>query len=810
LRSVLDFVTIRTNTFSFPFKVAMLREGAVNGMIQTSNEFEIQLHDFLGKDYDGPNRDRAPYPEATSLVGKHGEFVLFRLTGSPLYAYFLSALRSISLVSDNVLAETPGKAAFDWIRKAASWINELNGAVTTESSACTEGGSAMVVPATDARRILIEGESIFLIIPEDLKKTLSYHGIMVSTNRQDGTSKVVFKKGGAHHSLGGTAIRWCPLLFASLKADVTKLDDWEREMVRTVKNFNEFYTSTISDDPKTDKNLLKWHEFGEKLSRLLETDLYSLVVNPQKSAVDSYRKLQLSIRSYLDKHSNPDLDQRFSRRKYENGLAVVDDRNLLLESLLYRRSLPGDLQAPSSAPSEDPPFANYQSTFRDKCREYLEKALNKGLKVLNMDSHHESEGNSLCLLKAWEIENELFEHFQGELGIFSHSEEYRDKVRSLRYNLEDKKNPTLAARVLLGDIKSSDLVTMTAEQLANQKTKLDRVKASEAAKRNALLTPEILKKVPIQVPQDQAEGAPIDKENAEATGDPEQNMKVTADVKLETSPVKHSDFPAAPQEMTRSATQMEEDGDTDRSKPGWVADTAQKSSLNAVTSSASDSSSSNPVLNESLELLALASLISKSSKTNRPPPPPSLITSMKTSTKAPPPPPPSLAALATPQPPLASYDSNSRARGKRATNSSGSDRFRIEIITIKAFFVAGLYLDVDGYSGVNGYLPERLIEKGRLKIEAFEKFLRDKLSGGKWIAIPLKLLTFSDQDAQEYKKFYKEYELNKRIAMFAVGENCKVFFVTPKFHSSAKANGVTLTHKTSTYAVVLTKDRLID
>ena len=64
-----------------------------------------------------------------------------------------------------------------------------------------------------------------------------------------------------------------------------------------------------------------------------------------------------------------------------------------------------------------------------------------------------------------------------------------------------------------------------------------------------------------------------------------------------------------------------------------------------------------------------------------------------------------------------------------------------------------------------------------------------------------------EQDAKEYKKFYQTYELKRRIAMFAVNQNTKVFLVTPKFHGAAKATGVvSLPMKSSTYAVVLTRD----
>ena len=142
-------------------------------------------------------------------------------------------------------------------------------------------------------------------------------------------------------------------------------------------------------------------------------------------------------------------------------------------------------------------------------------------------------------------------------------------------------------------------------------------------------------------------------------------------------------------------------------------------------------------------------------------------------------------------------------------NSTGGDRFRIEIINLRLAFTAAFYLEDEALSGGNAFVPEVLSEKGRLKIEEFSRFLTDKLSGGRWAAIPLRLAVLSDQDMKLYKKFYKEYEVNRRIAMFSITQNTKVFLVTPKFHGAAKSTGfISLPHKTSTYAIVLTKEAI--
>ena len=46
--------------------------------------------------------------------------------------------------------------------------------------------------------------------------------------------------------------------------------------------------------------------------------------------------------------------------------------------------------------------------------------------------------------------------------------EYKNKFRTLVFNLKDSHNPELRARVLMGDIPPAKLVRMTSEQLASK------------------------------------------------------------------------------------------------------------------------------------------------------------------------------------------------------------------------------------------------------------------------------------------------------------------------------------------------------
>ncbi|CAA7039754.1 unnamed protein product [Microthlaspi erraticum] len=65
-------------------------------------------------------------------------------------------------------------------------------------------------------------------------------------------------------------------------------------------------------------------------------------------------------------------------------------------------------------------------------------------------------------LLACRIEMELFKLFGGV------NKKYREKGRSLLFNLKDKKNPELRERVMSGEISSERLCAMTAEELASK------------------------------------------------------------------------------------------------------------------------------------------------------------------------------------------------------------------------------------------------------------------------------------------------------------------------------------------------------
>lgn len=771
-------------------KVDMPREKAVRSMISNSREFEVQLRNFLAQDYNGANQDKAPFPVADSLVARNGQFILYRLTGSPLFAMMQSSMHSLSCVGNNVFAETPGKAAFDWMSSAVSWIERLQESVTSDSSFPNKKLKLLVIPEKDARNLCSSGEEIFLDTTEDVRQTLSNHGIFISISTLKKKLRVTLKKDGAHHSVGGTVIRWCPILFDALRADVSRLQDWEGSFAKLVDEFNSFFAKTRNDPKEDESNLFRWYSFREKIRMALDEGEQSLVVSPAKSLLDSYFSLQNSIQLWLEQNSTDELNARFARRLYAQSTSLYDDRFRLLDSLLHRKgaslSLEHDTGIEIQFTALDP-----EKTFRDTCRTSLEGAFRTAAAVLNLSSATVKDVDDLCALKAWEIENEMYELFQEELGISGVSEEYRNKARSLKSNLENANNCDLTLRVLLGDITVSALIKMSPDQLASQKSKIERERAKKAALLGAVLNPATLAEKDTDEVQYQ-KSSPIKSNPPDVCAKP-----INSILKMKT-PVAVFKLPENEEREEIPDPSFDDDEDADG------APTLDSDELSASDQTHTPSST---------ETMAL-SVTSGAPKLQ----PPSIKPALRLSNTASPghsisvstrpPPPPSLAAMKPSIPDTEQF--GDRGRGQRISNVLGGSSFRIEIHgSSKFIFQAAFWLEDDSHSDViSNTMPETLKQKGRSKIEDFNQFVSEKLHRGRWNVTILRLTTVTDKDAAVYKQFYKDFEAMERIAMFKLDDDkgSKLFLVTPKFHGAAKrAGSISFSTKTSTYAIVLTK-----
>lgn len=748
-------------------KVAMPREGAVKRILQNSKEFEIQLHSFLGKDFDGPNPDRAAYPDSHSLVGDNGEFILFRLTGSELFEYMQKSMKELSVVAENVFAETPGKTTFDWIDRAVTWIEELNDSVTKESPFQVARENILVVPEERGRELVKSGAEIFLNIPDDLKRTLSHHGIFVSTNKQEQSLRVVLKKDGAHHSVGGTVIRWCPILFECLKADVTRLETWQRELKTTHEEFSGFFARTKTNPKDREEDLYQWYCFRERAVAILDDGARSLVVAPTQGLVNVFGNLAASLENYLSKHTKAELGQKFAKMWFMEGTSLLDDRFVLLESLLYRKSFVATQQATEGLPEAG------GKTFRDACRSYLVTSFTKAAKTIGMiklrNNFSPRVVESFCCIKAWEIENEMFDRFQDDLGVTRVSDEYRNKARNLRASLDNKNNLSLCLQVLVGDISADSIVSMTKDQLASQKAKLDRARAEKEARSSANLTPEI-------DAESNDKGPSSEKRESEEGSKAGQSMKGTAAAKP-TSILRKSRSSSS-QLASQASAAAGGTGNGNPTPPGG--DKLEGKAHSPVVE--------RQLLTSSEDVSPAAPPKFAIPKTAPPPPPPSLVTAFKQTSD--------------------DTSEDEMYHGQQVLNESGGHKFRFEIGNLRLGFNAALYLeDEESVSGLDGFLPGSLAERGRVPEKEFIKFVKEKAKGGRWMSVALRLDPISDNDDREYKRFCRAYEEKERIVSITVSPNTKVFLVTPQFHKAANQNGIeSFSSRTNSYAVVLTKD----
>lgn len=703
----------------------MPREDAVRRMLEKTKQFDVQLREFLGEDYEGADLDRSPYPEAGSLVADDGTFLLLRLTGSPLFHSLKSRIESIADIASDVFADTPGKATFDWICHAVSWIESLHAAVSRNDSKVGEFlDSRLVIPGKAAKKLFQEGEAILLDVPEDLRKTLSQHRIFVSTSK-DGNLTVKSTKGGAHHAVGVTVIRWCPFLFDSLKADVSRLEEWENKIRKVSAEFISFNAKAKEKPPGDASMLSTYHGFRHEVSNLL-IESSDLVACPTNDTVDAARTLLRNLDSYLQTHSSSEIVRKYAEVKYKDGPVAVRDRFLLLDALTDRSFIASSMGTAMDTSLED--LISKEGPFRNAGRVLIEKALRKATETMEIGSRRDASF-SFSSLRAWEIENALYDLFQTNLGEAQISPEYREKARALKRSLEDAGNLAFCARVLTGDIDAQKLVRMTTEQLANPKTKQDRARAEAAARQNAALT---------------------------RSGSTDQK-------KASISP-----------QSKLTARQSPATSDLDRK---LAAKTPTKDPVKVIKSPSSYTSRIKSSLGD----------VVKSTKFSR--------------LATPPPPPPSLAAS------MQSSAPGSLSQDNLISSSSGGDRFQLSLANASRKFMAGFSVEANQQSQVNRSLPESLTEKGRLQIAEFSSFLSSKLSSGKWTAAVLRVVTFSDPDSKQLKKFIKDYELKNRIAMISLesesDEFSKLFVLTPKFHRAA--TGLMFGNPAGTYAVLLRK-----
>jgi hypothetical protein len=371
-------------------------------------------------------------------------------------------------------------------------------------------------------------------------------------------------------------------------------------------------------------------------------------------------------------------------------------------------------------------------------RHYLQKSLAQGFSIFGLDGHSDAQDYANVL--AWNLEQAIFDKFKTDEA--NASSEYREKVRSLRFNLQDPKNPMLCARVISGQLKIDDLINMSTDELASKELNNYRQQVQQEATRNIVLA-----------------GPSNNSGNSDPGGATEESSVPTDDwakrVKIESPTIKRS---AAAHEARAREAESQQPQET-------------RTTLHV--------------------------------------PPPPVFSSSSSSRRRSSTPPHSVKAEHVTSSSKSSQDNHDH--GRHITSQTASESFTINIPRLRLSFSTKLFIEESCPYQIDNFLPSSLTEKGRITLDEFNKFISDKMKSGRWNIVHLKLSYITGEaNMTAYKRLYKEYESLDRICMINVTDSTKIFLVTPKFLRVCKCmSSVQNLSRSSTYAVVLTKDKLL-
>jgi len=727
--------------------------------------------------HNGTDVNNARLPEGTSLVANNGDFVLHRFTGSQMYVALNQALKSIKETAATLPLQTPERATLEWMASIFDWVEAIQHAghynvkgqlvITIEHAMeILEQGHVLFYSISDEARLYLRGKKVGLrVFPQALK-------VDTTAVRDEA------------YTLGLGLLRWAALLFTCLKSDIEIEDRWKVRTLEATGSFLAFESDSMGGMVPSFKGATKFKDnvdflISEASNLIIQDDrlegsLFSLHERMKKNA--SFQKsleverLEVEEKKYLQ-----------DKEKFESPQNIVNDRFELLGCLLQRLPFSDETEETLLGKSfdGDSMFVG-EPSVRDKSRFFLEKSLWTGMETLGLDPK-ESDARDFCSTFAWNLEDAVNEKFhqQHTDTLAPMSNAYRDKIRSLRFNLQDPKNPMLCARVIAGNVSIEELITASTEDLASNELKLRRRKVEEDAIKNVVLSADIANMKhppPAVITSDLAAKICIDSRTTQRS---------------QSSP--DSD-PTPP--MKFEERNFQDDGQVLQS-----ADASLKSgSLSDFKYPPIGSLSSSSVhLKETNQILE-----------SIPPPPMRRIKNEPTaSTPEPvddqydsPPPSPLLSAMESAPPSVT-------RRAHHITSQSGTDMFHITISKLRLSFTTKIVADESCKFDVDRFLPSIWVEKGRLTLDQFNKFTNEKAKSGRWDLAYLKLSSITGSNMRNYKKFYKEYESLGRLTMIQVSETTKIFLVTPKFLRVCKClNHVENLSRSSTYVVVLTKEPL--
>jgi hypothetical protein len=689
---------------------------------------------------------RSP-PRTCSLVGKSGEFILFQFYGSTLYSQLKEYFDQYVHSNERMTINTSDQYLLRWLSDLMRWADALGGKFHHSSS------HKLTIGYDDCNESIAVGSKLLLSIPTDVLSSLASYYIGLVVKQPSGRLSLSVTDPVVSCSVGSYALRWFLFLFNALKADSMTTEGWHISLEKYTTLFLSSNTSQKRKDSlKKIRDLV-----GEVNEKIVVMPL--AVKLSEAVAIINSEELDTSYASF--KHSIADFADRF-----EHEEEIVHNRYEILDNLLSRKAisrvekifeLSWDHILQHGGVVYESSILSSNDLIRLKTRSLLESSFSKAIENIGIQKSCKiwNDTISFCSFLGWELETIVYDKFVGETSEDCErqiNDDYKAKVRSLRFNLEDKKNPFLCAKVLLGFLSPSSLVEMTPEQLANKNIQEVRSKAEEESN-NSIIIQAI----------------------AESTFPSFDHRFIKETNPILTVPV-----------VEKTITKLENMAFSP--SPTVTESYYERSTDNGITCGAQYvESSTSPLMLDfpsrpSIENNLL--IIDSSSSDNDG----------------------NLLLTTDEDDGLESKIPSSGRSGFLVMSRSGMNEFLFTIKAMKLSFSAGLLWEKTlpiPFSNVTNILPDSFVDKGRVPIDEFNNFVSGKMKSNRWEVIPLKIVNIHDGDVANFKTFYKEYESIRRLAMFRVSDDLHLFLVTPKFIDVAQCLKETVNRRLSTYAVLL-------
>jgi len=743
-------------------------------MIDVGLQIKFALNQFLTRSF--INDDTAlviPAPPThNSIVGKLGEFILFQFCNSSFHLQIKQHLFSCAPLCNKTSIVTGEKCVFRWLSDLWLWLDKLCGKFQHSAHKLTIG--------YDDCKESLGSLSRLLTISDVVTATLDSYSIVIALKQPSGKISVNVSHQAVICSVGYYALRWLVFFHNALLADLLATDTWNT----SVQKFTAlFHSSTLPQKKK---------EYVKKVNELFADMNEKFVVLPPTATLDSANAIFASedptgVEDYVCR-SNVSIDDRF-----ENDENIVSDRFCVLDNLINRKARSRKdmifekcwchLYETTNVPDLCQISSN--ELMRLKSRSFFESSFIKALDNIGIEKSSDTwhQTLSLCSILAWELETIVYDRLVGE-GNEDYerqvNEDYKAKVLSLRFNLEDKKNPLLCARVLLGILSLSSLVDMTPEQLACKEMQNTRAKIEEESKKmctinplasaEGLLQPKDLISLSSAIAHDSKfESRPSSSNPQNVAFSPDKALKIEETSLSIVNPslktLKETDAGINFETKTASLP-IPAEGKLDASVNQTINYPSQDDYNKTLFIIDSTSSKKGDLLADDSD----EEDVEDDTGSNLP--------------------------------------VSSGRSGNLVMSLSGTRDYLFTIKAMKLSFSAGLFWDKSSsvpFPSVSNLLPHEIVDKGRVPIDEFNNFITAKMKSDKWDMVALKLVNIHDEDEIHFKNFYKEYESIRRIAMFRVSD-LHLYLVTPKFLDVAHClREIIVNKKPSTYAVLLIK-----